>query len=111
MAEPMSNILNSHAEARSNPLFFGKQGKGIIRQDIVTYPVLAKLDELMRSYFARGGFQMQINLVSRDDLLAARANPRDYADLVVRVGGFSDYFVRLAPALQDEIIARTEHEV
>jgi ribonucleoside-diphosphate reductase beta chain len=53
MAEQMSHILNSHAEARSNPLFFGERGKGIIRQDIVTYPVLAKLDELMRSYHWR----------------------------------------------------------
>lgn len=67
--------------------------------------------DLMRTYFAQGGYQMQVNLVSREDLLAARKNPADYADLIVRVGGFSDYFVRLSDKLQEEIIARTEHEV
>ena len=65
---------------------------------------------LLRSYFARGGFQAQINLVSREDLLAARQNPEQYADLVVRVGGFSDYYVRLRESLQEEILARTAHE-
>lgn len=67
--------------------------------------------QLLRGYFARGGYQMQINLVSREELLAARARPEQYADLIVRVGGFSDYFVRLPAALQDEIIARSEHEI
>lgn len=69
------------------------------------------IQDLLRSYFTRGGFQVQINLVSREQLLAARANPDAYADLVVRVGGFSDYFVRLGRDLQDEIIARTEHDL
>lgn len=66
---------------------------------------------LLRSYFARGGFQVQVNLVSREELLAAKRDPQQYADLVVRVGGFSDYFVRLGESLQDEIIERTAHEV
>jgi formate C-acetyltransferase len=69
------------------------------------------LQSLMQTYFAQGSFQMQINLVSRDELLAARQHPDQYADLVVRVGGFSDYYVRLSERLQDEILARTEHEV
>ena len=67
--------------------------------------------DLMRTYFGQDGYQMQVNLVNREDLLAARAHPEQYADLIVRVGGFSDYFVRLPAALQEEIIARTEHEV
>jgi pyruvate-formate lyase len=67
------------------------------------------LQDLMQTYFVRGGYQMQVNLVSRDDLLAARQHPEQYADLIVRVGGFSDYYVRLPESLQDEILARTEH--
>jgi pyruvate-formate lyase len=66
---------------------------------------------LMRTYFTRGGYQMQINLVNREDLIAARKKPELYADLIVRVGGFSDYYVRLSESLQEEILERTEHEV
>jgi pyruvate-formate lyase len=69
------------------------------------------LQDLMRTYFSRSGYQMQVNLVSRDELLAARQHPEQYADLIVRVGGFSDYYVRLPEGLQDEILARTEHEL
>jgi trans-4-hydroxy-L-proline dehydratase len=59
----------------------------------------------------RGGFELQINTVDRDTLLKARQNPADFADLVVRVGGYSDYFPKLSPAMQDEVIARTEHRI
>lgn len=64
--------------------------------------------ELFRSYFNRGGFQLQVNVSDRETLVKAKADPDSYASLVVRVGGFSDYFCRLNPSLQDEIIARTE---
>jgi formate C-acetyltransferase len=69
------------------------------------------MQDLLRSYFTQGGYQVQINLVSRADLLAARKNPDQYADLIVRVGGFSDYYVRLSEQLQEEILARTENDV
>jgi pyruvate-formate lyase len=69
------------------------------------------LQNLMQTYFSGGGYQMQVNLVSRDELLAARQHPDQYADLIVRVGGFSDYYVRLPASLQEEILARTEHEL
>jgi formate C-acetyltransferase len=68
------------------------------------------MENLLRSYFAQGGFQAQVNLVSREDLLAARQHPDQYADLIVRVGGFSDYYVRLSDKLQLEILKRTEHD-
>jgi trans-4-hydroxy-L-proline dehydratase len=69
------------------------------------------MQNLLRSYFAQGGFQTQINLVSRAELVAARKNPDQYADLIVRVGGFSDYYVRLSESLQEEILSRTEHDL
>jgi pyruvate-formate lyase len=54
------------------------------------------------------GYQIQWNIEDRGVYLAAKNNPEAYKDLIVRVGGFSAYFVELDPVLQDEIIARTE---
>jgi formate C-acetyltransferase len=51
---------------------------------------------------------MQFNVVSADTLRAAQEHPEQYRDLVVRVAGYSDYFVRLSRDLQDEIVSRTE---
>jgi formate C-acetyltransferase len=66
------------------------------------------LRDLILTYLDRGGFQTQINVVDRETLLAARENPQQYRDLVVRIGGYTDYFTRLNPGMQEEIIARAE---
>lgn len=66
---------------------------------------------LVKTFLERGGFELQVNAVDRETLLKARKDPAAYGDLVVRVGGYSDYFVRLSPSMQDEVIARTEHRV
>ena len=71
---------------------------------------LRNLVHLIRTYFALGGHHIQFNVVSADTLRAAQANPEAYRDLIVRVAGYSDYFCDLSRALQDEIIARTEHQ-
>jgi pyruvate-formate lyase len=70
---------------------------------------LEKFSELIRTYFAQGGFQMQFNVISKETLLAAQKDPRAYRSLVVRVAGYSDYFVSLSKDVQDEIIMRTTH--
>lgn len=70
---------------------------------------LDKLVRLIRTYFQLGGHHIQFNVVDADTLRAAQANPAQYRDLIVRVAGYSDYFCDLTRALQDEIIARTEH--
>ncbi len=64
---------------------------------------------VVETYLRRGGFEVQVNVVSHDMLLDARENPEAHRDLLVRVAGYSDYFVHLNPNLQAEIIARTEH--
>ncbi|NSW50996.1 MAG: hypothetical protein HPY85_00640 [Anaerolineae bacterium] len=69
----------------------------------------ARLVDLIDTYIDRGGFEVQVNVVDRQKLEAARAHPQEYQDLVVRIGGYSDYFVRLSPEMQDEVILRTEH--
>jgi pyruvate formate-lyase/glycerol dehydratase family glycyl radical enzyme len=67
------------------------------------------LSALIRGYFELGGMHLQLNLVSRETLLDAQQNPQKYPDLMVRVSGYSAYFVDLTKEVQDEIIARTEH--
>ncbi len=64
---------------------------------------------LIRGYFELGGHHVQFNVVDAATLRAAQAHPEQYRDLIVRVAGYSDYFCDLGKALQDEIIARTEH--
>ncbi len=64
---------------------------------------------LVRSYFRMDGHHVQFNVVDADTLRAAQEHPEEYRDLIVRVAGYSDYFCDLGRALQDEIIARTEH--
>lgn len=63
----------------------------------------------VREYMRRGGFEIQLNVIDQKTLLEARAHPEQYRTLIVRVAGYSDYFVNLDPIIQDEIIRRTEH--
>lgn len=70
-----------------------------------------KLVILVETYFREGGVHLQLNHVSRETLLDAQKNPAKYANLRVRVSGFSGYFVRFKKTIQDEIIARTVSSV
>jgi formate C-acetyltransferase len=72
---------------------------------------LTKLIALIKTYFSLGGKHVQFNVVGRETLLKAQKQPENYRDLVVRVAGFSAYFVQLSKQVQDEIIARTELNV
>ncbi|MDO9129382.1 MAG: glycine radical domain-containing protein, partial [Anaerolineales bacterium] len=71
---------------------------------------LDKLVGLIRTYFKLDGHHIQFNVVDAATLRAAQQNPEQYRDLIVRVAGYSDYFCDLSQALQDEILARTEHQ-
>jgi formate C-acetyltransferase len=70
---------------------------------------LEKLVHLIRAYFRLDGHHIQFNVIDAPTLRAAQQHPEQYRDLIVRVAGYSDYFCDLGQALQDEIIARTEH--
>jgi trans-4-hydroxy-L-proline dehydratase len=67
------------------------------------------LRDLIVTFLKRGGFEVQINVVDKDALRNARMFPEQYQDLVVRIGGYTDYFVRLSPRMQEELISRTEY--
>jgi formate C-acetyltransferase len=71
---------------------------------------LRKMARMIRTFFIMGGHHVQFNVVSAQLLREAQARPQDFQDLMVRVAGYSDYFVNLPKGLQDEIIARTEHK-
>ncbi|MBN2327409.1 MAG: formate C-acetyltransferase/glycerol dehydratase family glycyl radical enzyme, partial [Candidatus Omnitrophica bacterium] len=70
---------------------------------------VVKLAQLIRAYFRMDGHHIQFNVVTADTLRQAQKTPDQYRDLIVRVAGYSDYFVDLGEELQNEIIRRTEH--
>ncbi len=70
---------------------------------------LENVHHLIRSYFKMDGHHIQFNVVNADTLRKAQQEPENYRDLIVRVAGYSDYFVNLGLDLQEEIIHRTEH--
>ena len=72
---------------------------------------ISKTAMLIKSYVLRGGHQLQLNAVNRDMLLEAQKNPQEYRNLIVRVWGWSGYFVELDREYQDHIIARCEYTV
>ncbi len=67
-----------------------------------------KLAVLTDTFLRQGGQHIQYNLVDTVELLDAKAHPESHQDLIVRVGGFSAYFVQLSPEIQDDVINRSE---
>jgi formate C-acetyltransferase len=72
---------------------------------------MKKLGDLTETYLRNGGLHVQYNLVDAQTLRDAQVHPEMHKDLVVRVGGFSAYFVQLTREVQDDIIARTEQSL
>jgi len=71
-------------------------------------PSREKLAVLTDTFFRNGGQHIQFNMVDKEELLDAKDRPENHKDLVVRVGGFSAYFVMLSPEIQDDIIYRSD---
>jgi len=69
----------------------------------------AKWVSLIKTYFQLGGSQLQPTVASAETLKCAQRDPDNYRDLIVKVGGYSTYFVDLGREIQEEVIARTEH--
>jgi len=72
---------------------------------------VGKVAALIQGHFLAGGQQCQFNMVNREMLLEAKRAPEKHGDLMVRVTGYSAPFTSLWEDLQEEIIARTEHEI
>ncbi|NMB96713.1 MAG: pyruvate formate-lyase, partial [Clostridiaceae bacterium] len=69
---------------------------------------IRKVAMFVKSYMAMGGHQMQLNAINRERLIDAKKHPNNYRNLIVRVWGWSGYFVELDEVYQDHIIERTE---
>ena len=69
---------------------------------------IGKVAMFVKSFFDLGGHQMQINAVNREKMLDAKKHPENYRNLIVRVWGWSGYFVELDECYQDHIIKRME---
>ncbi len=93
---PLTRIYNG---ANLNMRFVGKR----IRPE--------KLAALVKTYFQKGGLQIQFNMVDSDILRDAKIHPESYSDLVVRISGYSVLFTGLSDTAQDEIISRTKYEL
>ena len=72
---------------------------------------LTKLGSMIYTYLTHGGKHVQFNVVNREEMVDAKVHPEDHPELVVRVAGYSAYFTRLTPGIQDEVIERMSHEL
>ena len=101
-------MMNSVAKLPLKRIFNGAnlnirfQGKKIGTENLLS---------LVRTYFNRGGMQVQFNMVDSATLRKAQKNPEKYADLFVRVSGYSAEFTGLSEIAQNEIISRTEYDI
>ena len=68
------------------------------------------LVSLIDGYAEEGGYHLNVNVLNRDTLLDAQKHPENYKDLLVRVAGYTAFFVELGKDIQDDIIQRTEIE-
>ena len=81
-----------------------------INPELVTTEAGTKaLRTLIAAYVDAGGPQIQFNFVNVEELKKAKEHPADYRNLIVRIGGYCEYFINLDSVLQDEIITRTVH--
>ena len=107
----LTALLNSVAKCDPEAVLTGPSVTNVLIDEklIKDDDNFEKLVDLFQTYFQNGGTHFQLTYVSREDLMNAKKTPEDYKNLRVRVSGFSDYFVFLNDALQDEIITRTKH--
>lgn len=72
---------------------------------------LEKLGSMIQTYLTHGGKHVQFNVVNKEELVDAKSHPEEHPELIVRVAGYSAYFTRLTPGIQDEVINRMDHDL
>jgi formate C-acetyltransferase len=108
---PTAAILSTTAWDAS-PLIGGAAFNMKFARSLFSTPTAVhRLQDLIVTFLQRGGFETQVNVVDAGVLHEAQAHPEQYRDLVVRIGGYTDYFTRLTPEMQAEVILRTEYQV
>ncbi len=107
--EGLTALLSSIARVDPQHVLTGASVTNVLLEEslVRNEDSFERLVDLFETYFRMGGLHFQLNYVSREELLAAKEQPENYASVRVRVSGFSEYFVNLIPGLQDEIVLRT----
>ena len=104
----ITSVLNSATHiannrfADGNPLMFS-----ISEKDASGEKGDMLLKALIKGYFEKGGFHLQINVTDAETLKKAKENPQEYSDLIVRISGYSEYFTKLNSAVQKSFIERS----
>ncbi len=98
-----SCLVYDHTLPASGFILNLKFDKSLIRSDVGK----EKLLSLVKTYFKNGGQQLTLTVVSKEDLEDALVHPERHRDLIVRVGGYSAYFVDLSRELKENVIKRT----
>ena len=93
-----------HTKAVGTPVFNMRFSKSLFAQE----KGRISLQMLLKSYFQQGGLQAQISVLSTEEMRAAQKEPEKYKDLIVRIGGYSEFFVHLTEELQETVIKRAE---
>ena len=86
-------------------------GTPVLNLRLLKSAVINALKPLILGYFSQGGMHAQISCYSREDLEAAMAHPETHNDLIVRIGGYSEYFSRLSGDLKRSVLERCEYSV
>lgn len=102
-AQIKSVLKYNHTDACSGFVFQNKFEKKMFN----TEKGKASFIALAKAFFAGGGQQYTVTVVSPEDLIDAKEHPENHRNLIVRVGGYSDYFTNLPEELQDNVIERT----
>jgi formate C-acetyltransferase len=101
-------VLNSVAKIDQTKIGFGNSlNMRFPRYLLESEKGIESLKNLVLAYFQKGGFHVQFNVVDTETLRDAQCHPENYADLIVRVSGYSAYFTRLGKEIQNDLIART----
>ena len=108
---PTETLLSTAAVAQYKALGTCVLNLRLNPQSFETLTQRANLKALIRTYFAQGGAQLQVNVVDQKILKDAMLHPEKHGNLIVRVAGFNDYFVKQMPEIQAEILARPQHGV
>ena len=102
-AQIKSVLKYNHTNACSGFVFQNKFEKKLFNTDKGKASFVA----LAKAFFAGGGQQYTITVVSPEELLDAKEHPENHGNLIVRVGGYSDYFINIGDELQNSVIKRT----
>ena len=106
-----TSAINSVTSWNHSPLIGGSAFNMKFNKSLLNSPeTVKKLKQLITVFLKHGGFETQINVVNNSTLKNALIYPEQYSDLVVRIGGYTDYFIKLSPEMQQEVLQRTEYE-